>query len=99
MPVETAVATAPPEMKYFMKNPKIRLFIKPTCPWCREVMAWLDERTIPYERLDITADRSVREEMERISGQPRVPTMQADGRVLADFGVEELEPWWAEQFA
>lgn len=69
------------------------LYIIPTCPWCVEVMEFLDERGLPYRRLDITSDSAARAEMEKKSGQTKVPTMDWDGRVLADFGVEELIPF------
>lgn len=81
-----------------MSKPNIRLFIKPTCPWCREAMDWLNARNIAYRTLDITTDPAARAEMAGLSGQTKVPTMQADGKILADFGEAELAPWWKEHF-
>ena len=69
------------------------LYIKPTCPWCVEVVAFLDEHGVPYRRVDITLDASARTEMERLSGQGKVPTLDWHGKILADFGVEELVPF------
>jgi len=73
---------------------KIRLFIKPFCPWCDEAMDWLDERGIRYEQLDVTADRAARDEMFALTGQTRAPSIDVDGKILADFGADELEVWW-----
>lgn len=74
----------------------IRLFIKPFCPWCDEARDWLDERGIRYEPLDVTADRAARDEMFRLTGQTRAPSIDVDGHILADFGADELEEWWKE---
>lgn len=69
------------------------LYIKPSCGWCREVVDFLDEHGIPYRRVDISEDGSARAEMERFSGQGMVPTLDWNGEVLADFGVDELVPF------
>ena len=69
------------------------LYIKPSCPWCREVVAFLDEHGIPYRRVDIAEDPGARAEMERFSGQGKVPTLNWNGEPLADFGVDELVPF------
>ena len=73
---------------------KTRLFIKPYCPWCKKAMAWLDEHSIQYEKLDVIADGAAFEEMVRLSGQELAPVIEADGKVLADFGPEELAKFW-----
>ena len=79
-----------------MKPNRVRLFVKPYCGWCQQAMAWLDRRGVPYEKLDVTADRAVWAEMERLSGQNLAPVIQIDDRILADFGVPELEAFWRQ---
>ena len=76
-----------------MKPERIRLFIKPWCGWCHDAIAWLDQRKIPYELLDVTSNDSAYREMRNLSGQSLTPTLEVDGEVLADFGVEELGPF------
>jgi glutaredoxin len=73
---------------------KIRLFIKPYCGWCHKAMRWLDERGIAYEKIDVIADKTAFDEMIRISGQEFAPVIDVDGKVLADFGPEELQKFW-----
>jgi glutaredoxin len=75
---------------------KIRLFIKPYCGWCHKAMRWLDEHDIDYEKIDVIANEAAYEEMVRLSGQELAPVMEADGKVLADFGPEELAKFWGE---
>ena len=73
---------------------KIRLFIKPYCPWCHKAMRWLDEHGIKYETLDVIADEAAFDEMIRLSGQELAPVIDVDGKVLADFGPEQLAGFW-----
>jgi glutaredoxin len=73
---------------------KIRLFIKPYCPWCHKAQHWLDEHGIQYETLDVIADSKAMTEMVNLSGQRLAPVVDVDGQILADFGPEELAKFW-----
>jgi len=73
---------------------KTRLFIKPYCGWCHKAMRWLDERGIQYEKLDVIADAKAFDEMVKLSGQTLAPVLDVDGKILADFGPEELAKFW-----
>lgn len=77
-----------------MAPESIRLFVKPGCPWCEEATDWLDEHGLQYEVLDITKDATARDEMHELTGQTRTPSIDVDGKVLFDFGADELEEWW-----
>jgi glutaredoxin 3 len=68
----------------------IRLFIKPYCGWCTKAERWLDAHGIDYETIDVIADGKAYDEMVKISGQDLCPVLDVDGKVLADFGPEEL---------
>jgi glutaredoxin 3 len=69
---------------------KTRLFIKPYCGWCDKAMRWLDDHDIACEKIDVIADDAAFAEMIRLSGQELAPVLDVDGKVLADFGPEEL---------
>ena len=69
------------------------LYMKPGCPWCDDVVAFLDEHGVPYHQTNIAQDPLAEETMRRISGQSKVPTLDWHGHILADFGVEELVPF------
>jgi len=53
-------------------------------------MAWLDRQNLPYETIDVIADPAAFEEMVRLSGQTFAPVLEVDGKILADFGAEQL---------
>ena len=80
-----------------MQPNNIRLFIKPWCGWCDEVVDWLDARGIRYDKLDVTSDGAALREMKSLSSQTMAPVIEVDGEVLADFGADELADWWREQ--
>jgi glutaredoxin len=72
------------------------LYVKTWCSWCHMAEAVLKKHGIDYERIDVSTERAAYEELKRISGQTRAPTLVAGDRVLADFGPEELEQFLKE---
>jgi glutaredoxin 3 len=78
---------------------KIRLFIKPYCPWCHKAQQWLDDRGIQYQTLDVISNTDAFREMVELSGQSLAPVIDVDGKILADFGPEELASFWEKNFA
>jgi glutaredoxin 3 len=66
------------------------LYIKQGCPYCDEAMEFLDEHGIDYTLKEVLNDPRAFEEMRRVSGQSKAPTLDWAGNVLADFGVEDL---------
>ncbi len=73
------------------------IYVKTGCPWCEEVLEFLDAKGIDYEEITVTGDREAMREMSELSGQSKAPTMDWGGEVLADFGVEELVPFLQER--
>jgi glutaredoxin 3 len=69
------------------------LYVKTGCPWCEEVLDYLDDKEIEYDKVVVSGDRDAMDEMVEVSGQSKAPTMDWDGDVLADFGVDELVPF------
>ncbi|HWL17048.1 MAG TPA: glutaredoxin family protein [Opitutus sp.] len=73
------------------------LYVKPGCPWCHEAVEFLSEHGISYRERDVVADREAMREMEQKSGQTKAPTLDWHGKILADFGVDELVPFLRTQ--
>ena len=59
-----------------------KLFIMETCPFCRKVLAAMDELGVELPTVDITAEPAAREELERVGGKVQVPCLFIDGRPL-----------------
>lgn len=73
------------------------LYVKTGCPWCIEAVEFLSEHGIGYREQNVLADPRAMEEMQRKSGQNRTPTLDWNGKILADFGVDELVPFLRQQ--
>jgi glutaredoxin 3 len=73
------------------------LFVKTGCPWCEEVLEYLDAHKISYRKVTVSGDSEAMQQMIDLSGQSKAPTMDWDGEVLADFGVDELIPFLKER--
>ena len=73
------------------------LYIKPGCPWCDDVVAYLAKKKIAVKVMVVSGHREAMQEMIDLSGQSKAPTMDWHGEVLADFGVEELVPFLKER--
>jgi glutaredoxin 3 len=73
------------------------LYVKSGCPWCDEAEDYLHERGIAYGKADVLTDPTAYEEMKRLSGQTKAPTMRWGDEILADFGADELEVFLRER--
>ncbi len=69
------------------------LYTKHGCPWCQEAVEFLDSHGVSYKLREVTSDPVAMEEMRSKSGQTKTPTLDWNGKILADFGVDELVPF------
>lgn len=69
------------------------LYLKPGCPWCDEVVDFLNRKNIDVRTRVVSGNREAMQEMVELSGQTKAPTLDWYGDVLADFGVDELVPF------
>ena len=73
------------------------LYVKTGCPWCTEAAGFLSEHGIGHREVDVNEDETALRKMEQLSGQTKAPVLDWHGKVLADFGVDELKPFLREQ--
>ncbi len=67
------------------------LYIKRGCPWCDLAEEWLTRHGHAYRVVDVLSDPAAFTSMRDLSGQSKAPVLLDDnGRILADFGPEEL---------
>ncbi len=55
------------------------LFILESCPYCKKVMAYMDENKIPYNKIDISNKES-EESLIKIGGKRQVPFLVDNDR-------------------
>ncbi|MDA0324500.1 MAG: glutaredoxin [Verrucomicrobia bacterium] len=66
------------------------LYVKEGCPWCDDAESELHKLGLKYERREVLSNSAFFQEMKAVSGQSKAPVLDIDGRILADFGVEQL---------
>lgn len=69
------------------------LYVKQGCPWCQEAIEFLDQKGVGYRLKEVTGDPDAHREMQQKSGQTKAPTLDWNGKILADFGTDELVPF------
>ena len=57
-------------------------------------MHWLDDHGVAYEKVDVISDETAYDEMIQLSGQDLAPVLEVDGKILADFGPDQLADFW-----
>ncbi len=69
---------------------RIILYRKSGCPWAAAVMGFLNELAIPFETRNVTVNEQFSRELQQKSGQLKSPTLDIDGKILADASVEDV---------
>jgi len=66
------------------------LYVKEGCPWCEAAESELHKLGVKCERREVRSNATYFNEMKEISGQSKAPVLDINGRILADFGIEQL---------
>ena len=72
------------------------LYVKTGCPYCAAAIKALDEEKVDYTKVDVLSDPAAMQTLQDLSGQTRTPTLDWNGHVLADFGIEQLPDFLAK---
>jgi glutaredoxin 3 len=73
------------------------LYVKRGCPYCAEAIDYLDKQKVAYQKVDVVGNAAAMERLKAASGQAKTPTLVWNGKVLANFGIPELESLLREQ--
>ncbi|MBW2971910.1 glutaredoxin family protein [Candidatus Woesearchaeota archaeon] len=70
---------------------KIKVYSTPTCPWCIKLKAWLKQKGIEFENIDVSEDQQAADEMIKKSGQMGVPQTEINGKMIVGFDPDSIE--------
>jgi len=73
-----------------MSQPKVRLFITPSCPYCYTLKEFLKEYNIRFKEIDASKDKKEQEEMIKKSGQRGVPVVEIGDQIVVGFDREKI---------
>ena len=65
------------------------LFILETCPYCRKVMSFLDEKGVKYNKVDIT-DKPTEEALIKMGGKRQVPFLVDTDRNIQMYESDDI---------
>jgi glutaredoxin 3 len=70
---------------------KIKVYSTPTCPYCRMTKAFLKDKGVEFEDIDVASNRDAAREMIEKSGQMGVPVIDVNGKIIVGFDKEAIE--------
>lgn len=66
-----------------MNHEKLDLYYRPTCPFCRKVLAWMQEHDVKDVTLhDITSEPGTKDTLLEVGGKDQVPCLFIDGKPM-----------------
>lgn len=74
----------------------MKLYQFESCPYCKMVREVMSELQLTYININVPRDRSQRQEVLKVSGQPTVPVL-VDGDVVLD-DEEKIIPYLRETY-
>jgi len=77
----------------------IKIYSTPTCPWCKKAKTYLEEKKIPYESIDVSANEAAQKEMIEKSGQLGVPVLDIDGNIVIGFDKTKIDQFLSKSIA
>lgn len=73
-----------------VKQPKVRIYSTPTCPYCHAAKEYLKSHNVKYEDIDVSKDQKAAEEMIEKSGQMGVPVIEIGSTIIIGFDREAI---------
>lgn len=70
---------------------QVKVYSTPTCPYCIRAKAYLQERGVPFENIDVSSDEFGLKEMIALSGQMGVPVIVIDGKPIVGFDKARID--------
>lgn len=70
---------------------KIKIYSTPACPYCKMTKAYLTEKNIKFEDIDVSADQKKAQEMIEKSRQMGVPVIEIDEKIIVGFDKEKID--------
>jgi glutaredoxin-like YruB-family protein len=77
----------------------VTVYTTPTCGFCQQMKAYLNQRGVPFTEVDVSRDMRRAQEMVRLSGQQGVPVVVIDGQVVVGFNRPRIDQLLAQRAA
>ncbi len=68
----------------------VKLYTTPACPYCYTLKAFLKDKNIAFEEIDISQDEKTKDEIIKKSGAIGAPIIEIDGQIVVGFDKEKI---------
>jgi glutaredoxin-like protein NrdH len=74
----------------------VKVYSLSTCPWCKKLKKYLDEKEIQYEATEVDLaqgdeQKKALEEVEKLTGKRSFPVTVIKGKAISGFKPDEIE--------
>ncbi len=74
----------------------VKVYSLSTCPWCKKVKKFLDEKNVEYEVVDVDLaqgdeQKQALEEVEKLTGKRAFPVTVIDDEVISGYKEDKIE--------
>ncbi len=70
---------------------KVVLFSTKTCSWCRRAKKYFRENKVPFKEINVERDASAARDIQKKTGQTRVPVIKIGSKWIVGFDREKIE--------
>ncbi len=69
----------------------VKVYSTSTCPWCTRLKAYLKEKGVEFENIDVSTDQEAAQKMIEKSGQMGVPQTEINGKMIIGFDKDAID--------
>lgn len=69
----------------------VKIYSTPTCHFCHMTKDWLKEHNVPFQDINVGADKKAAQEMIEKTGQRGVPVIDIDGQIIIGFDLPAIK--------
>ena len=69
---------------------KVKIYSTPTSPYCAQVKQFLQENSVEFEDVDVSANQEAAQEMMQKSGQTGTPVLDINGEIVTGFDKDKI---------
>ena len=67
------------------------IYSTPTCPYCKQAKAYLQEKHVAFDDMNVSEDMARQQEMRDKSGQMGVPVIDVNGTIIVGFNPRKID--------
>jgi glutaredoxin-like YruB-family protein len=70
---------------------QVMVYTTESCPWCRKAKAYLEERGVPFQEVNLETDQEAARRIVELTGQRSVPVLARGERYVVGFDPARID--------